>query len=159
MSRSRVEPAAVDPDDDREAVGAVVDAGVGVDLGRVGRGVVRDEDVEVEAILARLRAGMVRGNRTEHVSLFRFNQSRKQKKSNEMKRNDFCKFYICPMTVDIIVPGSVDGGAGKVCEELVLPLDAARGGGGGVARVIAPPPIEHVLRWPESANIFIGLRL
>ena len=56
MSRSRVEPAAVDPDDDREAVGAVVDAGVGVDLGRVGRGVVRDEDVEVEAILARLRA-------------------------------------------------------------------------------------------------------
>ena len=65
---------------------------------------------------------------------------------------------MCPMTIEIIVPGSVDGGAGKVCEEVVLPLDAARGGDGGVARVIPPPPIEHVLRRPESANIFIGLR-
>ena len=63
MIRARVEPAAVNPDDDREPVGAVVDAGVGIDLGRVGRGVVRDEDVEVEAILARLGAGEVRGRR------------------------------------------------------------------------------------------------
>ena len=58
----------------------------------------------------------------------------------------------------LIVPGGVNGGAGKVREEVVPPLDAARGGDGGVARVIAPPPIEHLLRWPESANIFIGLR-
>ena len=64
MIRARVEPAAVNPDDDREPVGAVVDAGVGVDLGGGGgRGVVRDEDVEVEAILARLGAGDIRGHR------------------------------------------------------------------------------------------------
>ena len=45
----------MDPDDDRETVGAVVDAGVGVDLG--GGGVAWHEDVEVEAIFARLRSG------------------------------------------------------------------------------------------------------
>ena len=65
MIRARVEPAAVNPDDDREPIGAVVDAGVGVDLGGGGgRGVVRDEDVEVEAILARLGASEFRGRRT-----------------------------------------------------------------------------------------------
>ena len=59
MSGARVEAAAVEPDDDREAVGAVVDAGVGVHLGGGGGGVLRDEDVEVEAIFARLRAAKV----------------------------------------------------------------------------------------------------
>ena len=61
------------------------------------------------------------------------------------------------MTIEIIVPGSVDGGAGKVCEEVVLPLDAARGGDGGVSQFVAlavatPAPVKHVLRWPESAQ-------
>ena len=66
-----------------------------------------------------------------------------------------CKFLMCPMTIEIIVPGSVDGGAGKVCEEVVLPLDAAGGGGGGVAHVVplaAPAPVEHVLRRTEPAR-------
>ena len=58
VSGARVESAAMEPDDDREAVGAVVDAGVGVNLGRGGF-VLRDEDVEVEAILARPRAAKV----------------------------------------------------------------------------------------------------
>ena len=57
------------------------------------------------------------------------------------------------MTIEIIVPGSVDGGAGKVCEEVVLPLDAARGGDGGVSRVVATlAPVKHVLRRPEPAQ-------
>ena len=59
VSGARVESAAMEPDDDREAVGAVVDGGVGVHLGRGGGFVLRDEDVEVEAILARPRAAKV----------------------------------------------------------------------------------------------------